>query len=577
MAKSLEISAVEDTVSSILSRNKHRFQVPEYQRAYAWKEEQLEAFWEDLREVTQTGGTHFLGSVVVIKEDRGLDQLAVLEIIDGQQRLVTISVLLCLMRDRLKEESDKLENDVNPADGIDKKYLWKEDEDFNRRPNLNLSTFDNDEYQELLNGRSPSTDGSQIVEAVEFFQQKLQGVDVEDIDEMRKRLVNSMTLITIQCDSEGSAFKLFETLNDRGLELSAVDLMKNYLFKAAHEAPPDEIKYDLVKSDWESVIWNIKAELTKPERFFRHYLMSASSPDVTDPVSNYKLYDRFCEILDEEIPSTNISVEEYIGDMREKSVLYVDLVQSDIDLFGQQANQEINQKLENLNTLGVTQERTLLLRLFSELENPNKILRALNLLESFVFRWRITGQQTGTDIDEIHAKLCSTIFNDPEPVDRLKERLMAISPDDSDVRLAVRTEDFARNARTRYILTEIENEYFESGTKKVSLGSIEIEHIVPRKAFTAQKYSTWPSYLDISPGKFDEYSDKIGNLTILDERSNARAQDNPFDQKKEEEYVSSEYEMTKSIANYEEWGPAQIENRTERLADVCPTIWSFDY
>ena len=575
-SKGLNITAVEDTVSSVLSRDKHRFQVPEYQRAYAWKEEQLEAFWNDLLSVTSgESETHFLGSVVVVKEDKGLDQLAVLQIVDGQQRLATISILLCIIRQKLRQHGDKLETDSDPAEGIDRSYLWEEDEDFREQPNLMMSTFDKEEYTQLLNGRLPSDESSNLVKAAESFNDKVLEMDVQEVNELRKRLVNSMTLVTIECDSEGSAFKLFETLNDRGLELSAVDLMKNYLFKIAHEAPRHKINYKLIRRDWEDTIKIIKPELAKPGRFFRHHIMSAKQPDVTDPISNYKLYERFCKILDEEIPASDVTVEDYVAEMKEKAPLYVDIVQADVDLFGQKGNRAVNQKLENLNILGVTQERTLLLRLFGEVNNPNQLVRALSVLESFVFRWRLTGQQTGTDVDEIHATLCSNIFDDSEPVERLRERLSSISPDDSEVRLAVRTENFTRSARTRYILTQLENEYYASGNKKVDPSTIDIEHIAPRKAFSAKRYSTWPAYLDMSPEEYEEYSDKIGNLTILDERANARAQDNPFDQKKEE-YTSSDYEMTNAICKYDSWGSGEINQRTETLANACSSIWNFE-
>ncbi|ELZ81784.1 hypothetical protein C453_17249 [Haloferax elongans ATCC BAA-1513] len=575
-SKGLNITAIEDTVSSVLSRDKHRFQVPEYQRAYAWQEDQLEAFWNDLMSVNEGEvETHFLGSIVVVKEDKGLDELAVLQIVDGQQRLATISVLLCIIRQRLRKDADKLDTESDPAEGIDRNYLWEEDEDFVEQPNLTMSTFDDEEYTQLLNGRLPANDDSQLVESAEFFHEKIATKGVEEVNEIRKRLVNSMTLVTIECDSEGSAFKLFETLNNRGLELSAVDLMKNYLFKTAHEAPRQKINYELVRRDWEDIIKIIKPELTKHGRFFRHYIMSTEEPDVTDPISSYKLYDRFCEVLDKEIPASNTTVEDYVADMKEKASLYVDIVQADTDLFGQKGNRAINQKLENLNTLGITQERTLLLRLFTEIDNPNRLMRALKILESFVFRWRMTGQQTGTDVDEIHATLCSTIFNDPEPIERLRERLSSIAPDDPEVRLAIRTESFTRNARTRYILTRMENEYYSSGNKRVDPSTIDIEHIAPRKAFSAKKYSTWPAYLNMSPEEFEEYSDKIGNLTILDERVNARAQDNPFDQKKKE-YASSDYEMTKVVCEHDEWGASEIDKRTETLANACPNIWNFD-
>ncbi|TKX72170.1 DUF262 domain-containing protein [Halorubrum sp. GN11GM_10-3_MGM] len=573
MANDLDITATENTVKNILSGN-YRFQVPEYQREYAWTEEQWDDLWYDLKEVINTGGTHFLGSVVLVNKQTTLDELPVVEIVDGQQRLVTISVLLCVIRQRMKS-SDKWGDGETPAKRIDSEYLWERDEDMEKYPNIRLSTFDNDEYQELLRGNLPSNENSQLVAAAEYFNDKIAQMEIDEVNELRKRLVNSMTLVKIECNNESSAFKLFETLNDRGLELSAVDLMKNYLFKVATEST--EIDYEYVKSDWEKIINEIKPELSKPGRFFRHYMMGTDTPQIDDPVSSYTLYNRFCEIIDtiKSNPDSDTTVEDYISDMRRKAPLYVDIVLSDTDEFAGNANRKINQKLKNLDTLGSTQERTLIFRLFTELDNPNDLIRSLDALESFVFRWRVAGGTTGTEIDEIHTELTSKIFDFHDPVNELAQKLKSKAHDDPEVRLAIKTSDLPRNARTRYILSKIENEYYTTGSKVTEIETVEIEHVAPRKSYRAKKYSTWPQYLGVSEESFEENCNKIGNLTLLNERMNARAQDNPFRQKKRE-YEGSEFEMTKEICDYEDWSIENIEKRTEKLAEIAPKIWDFD-
>lgn len=581
MTSNLNIQATEDTVKTVLSRSEYRFKVPEYQRQYAWKESQWEDMWADLMDLMESGDSHFLGSIVVVKEDRRFDELDILEIVDGQQRLVTISLLLCLIRERFKQVDGEGEDlDIDPsgrAERIDIRYLEKEDEQMKNHPNISLSTFDNDEYQEILNGRLPDNENSQLVQAAKFFSERISELGIEEVEEARARLVNSMTLVTIECDSEESAFKLFETLNDRGLDLTAVDLMKNHLFSVATQADDDTLDYEQVKKDWEETIRIVKPELKKPARFFRHYMMSAEDPDIPDAISSYKLYDRFCEVIDHDIKESNTTIQEYIGDIKNKASLYVDIVNANTDEFSNRANRTINRYLENLNILGATQERTLLLRLFSELESSNELIRSLDIIESFIFRWRVTNQRTGTDVDEIHATLCSTIFDHPDPVTELNEKLEAKAPSDSEVRVAVRTSDFPRNERTRYILSKIESvSYSTDQSKVIDPATVEIEHIAPRKAFTAEKYSTWVEYLDCGRETFEEYCNQIGNLTLLNERMNARAQNEPFNQKLRE-YDSSDFEMTKEITeNYDHWSTENIEERTKLLAGKAPKIWDFD-
>lgn len=576
MPSNLEINATEDNVKSVLSRT-YRFEVPEYQREYAWTEDQLEEFWTDLMEVIRTGQSHFLGSIVVVKESSGMDELDVLEIVDGQQRLVTISILLCIIRQRFKqaEESGEWRRDENPADRIDSQYLWESDEDMNNYQKITLSTFDNDDYQTLLSGRLPTNEDSQLVQAAQYLSDRVQEIDIDTVNEIRKRLVDSMTLVTIECNSEASAFKLFETLNDRGLPLNAIDLMKNYLFGVA--TSNDDINYDVIRQYWENIISEIKPELTKPSRFFRHYMMMASVPDITSPVTQYTLYDRFCEIIDGIVAGEyEITVQDYIGDMVDKAPLYVDITQADTDLYTGRENTKINQLLSNLNTLGATQERTILLRLFTEIDTSTKLIRSLSAIESFIFRWRVTNQTTGTDVDEIHAELASNVFNQSDPIKYLTERLESKAPNDSEVEVSVRTNSFPRNGRTRYVLAKMENDFFaNNSSKRVDSEAIEIEHIAPRNPFGTKKYSAWVDYLNIGEETYKEYQNNIGNLTILNERMNARAQDKPFEQKKRE-YESSEFAMTREICDFDEWSIETIEERRDRLAEITPQIWNFD-
>lgn len=252
------ITATEDTVQRLLSRD-YKFVVPEYQRQYSWQEDQWEEFWSDLQKISNQD-THFLGSIVVVEEQKGIDEKNELKIVDGQQRLTTISILMCSIRNEHRKNGNK-----SAVQGINNDFLFLMDNDYtNKSQKLSLNSLDDEQYRRLVNNESMRENESRLRRAAEYFAEKLSGFSDDDLSDLRKKLAQRMTLVTIQCDNQESAFRLFETLNDRGLELSATDLMKNYLYqKASREC----LGYESIQNDWESIIDNIRYELNKPYRF----------------------------------------------------------------------------------------------------------------------------------------------------------------------------------------------------------------------------------------------------------------------------------------------------------------------
>jgi uncharacterized protein with ParB-like and HNH nuclease domain len=452
-------------------------------------------------------------------------------------------------------------------------FLWQRDMDDDRHQNLTLGKFDNEPYRELLKGEIPDDQQSQIKKAADFFSGKIRSCSYEEMDNLRKYLLSSMNLVMITCESEESAFRLFETLNDRGLELSAIDLMKNFLFK--HASRDANIDYGNIRSNWESIISIIRYELDQPRRFFIHSLLSFEDPDIQDSITQYTLYDTFKNTIEEKIPSSDLTIELYLEKMADSASLYVDIVNATVDKYGEEANQKINSILDDLSNHGYTQERILLFRAFRDIENANKIIRILRLVETFIVRRRITDSITGSKVNELHAELCSEVFDQDNIVEYLKNRLSDRSPDDDIFVASIKNKDFTLNSQTLYYLKKVELNYYQNDSER-SLSSGEIEHIAPRKAFTAKKYSPWPDYLATSEEEFDNYKDKIGNLTILEQRINAEAQNNPFEQKKEV-YVESEFKMAQHLLEVDRWSLSMIQQRTEELAEAAGEIWNFEY
>jgi hypothetical protein len=469
------------------------------------------------------------------------------------------------MREKyLQEDSDER------ANSIDNNYLWQEDLNTDRYPNLSLSKFDNPGYLAILKGNFGKVPDGQLKEGFQYFADKLDPLSIEEIDNLRKRLLRSITVVSIRTDGEQSAFRLFETLNDRGLELSAVDLMKNHLFSSA--ATSADIDYNQVQKDWEQIVELIVPNTSKPSRFFRHYIMSCSSPSYEGSVSDYKLYDVFRQVLSSEIPGLNISVNEYIADMAQKASLYIDIINHSVDKYDAPGNKAINDRLDELELLNLVQARTILLRILSEFSSANRVIEAFGVLEPFLIRWKTANYATGGELDRLYSRICSQAFDDGEATSNIRDILADRCPSDAEFRSGLRNRRVRLNDRTKYMLKRIEEEYYNGA--EVDLSDTDIEHIAPRASFSAKKYSAWPAKLDMTEGEFEQIRDVLGNLTLLEKNKNMAVGANPFDSKRSV-YSGSKYEMTKAISrDYSDWSEAEILARSEELAQVATKIWS---
>ena len=567
MPNGIGLSATEDTVEQVLTRN-YRYTVPDYQRRYSWQEEQWGALWADLSSI-RPDSTHFLGSIVLIERSSGLNELNKLEIVDGQQRIATITVLLSLMREKYYELGES-----GQAEDIENKYLKKQDLDLNEYQNLTLSTFDNPNLEKVIERKYEKMDEGQLREAVQFYANKLDDLDTEKLDDLRKRLLASVTLVSIRCEGEQSAFRLFETLNDRGMELSSVDLMKNYTFSKAASAPDSEIDYEQVQNDWERLIKTLMPNMSQPSRFFRHYIMSASEPNYDGDVSDYKLYDEYQKIVDSKLPDAGISLNEYVSELADKAELYAKILNHGIDMYDAAGNKAINSKLDDLEIINSVQARTLMLRVFEEYNTANKVMESLLLLESFLMRWKVSSYPTGGELDRIYSRICSEAFEKENSIREIYSGLSDRCPSDEEFIASIENKRVRLNERTSYILKRLEMDYYDGA--EVNLDDLDREHIAPRASFTAKKYSAWPSTLGTTEAQFEQFRDKLGNLTLLETDKNISIGADPFEKKKEA-YAESKLNMNQQLCeDYDSWGTDEIEQRTSELANAMVQIWNLD-
>lgn len=562
MGTGLGINATEDSAEEIFTRS-YSYTVPDYQRQYSWGEEQWEAMWADINSIEKER-THFMGSLVVIERSDGINSPNKLEIVDGQQRLATLSIILAVIREKYyKEGCDIKAKDIND------RYLKYKPLGGEEVHNLSLSQFDGPDFEKIVEGEYDEMRDGQLKEAVDFFASKLEAHTESELDTLKIKLLGSVSMVSIECDGDESAFRLFETLNDRGKELSSVDLMKNFTFSTAVNSP--DVNYDQVKEDWQNIVSKIVPNINKPSRFFRHFIMSCDVPDYEKDVSNYRLYSEYKNIIQERLPEEDLSLNEYVNKISRNADVYVKILNKNIDMFDKDGNKDINSKLEDLEIIKSVQARPLILRVLLEFDTANRVMESLTMVEKFMLRWKVSSYPTGGELDRLISGICSEAFDQENTPREIYGTLSDRCPSDEEFIAAIENKRVPLNQRTKYILKKLEEEYYKG--PEIDLDTVDTEHIAPRAAFTAKKYSAWPAYLSTTEAQFQQYRDKIGNLTLLESDKNIAIGAGPFDKKKEA-YGNSDVKMSNTVySGYDKWGIEEIESRTSELAQAMVKVW----
>lgn len=564
------LSADDYVISEVLEGTK-QIHVPDYQREYSWGKDQWSELWDDVYALTRERDNHFLGSIVVIEKSE--DGFRKLDLVDGQQRLTTISILLCVIRDKLEEEG------AENADLVDNFLQIQSPTTGERHQKLKLNKFHNDDYSHILSGNVDLVSDSQLRDAYEFYSSKLDGFSADKVQDIYQKLVESVYIVQIQCGSEVSAFRLFESLNDKGLDLGAVDLVKNRLFMEANEN--EDVDEERIKGLWEEIMTVIRPELSQNYRFFSHYFMSVSEPSTRDNVSKSKLYDYVDELLNDGLAQEGITVEEMLEDMLEKSRVYVDITNQEVsENFRPRKHQDLNSKLESVQIKN-DRIRTLLLKIIIEYDSADDVLEALHILEVLNTRDKIAGRDSNTSRDRFWSRTCSKMENTDNPNDYLRRMAENRAPNDTIMMERIVNREFKNNDFTKYILDRIEEEhYMKTGGREKTVGdrsTVDIEHIAPQRAFSADKYSEWKRYLNCTEAEFNEYKKRLGNLTLLQDSLNQTASDNPYEQKCNIYRNNTDFLMTQAIPeDYDEWSLDNIRDRSEKMAEIICEVWSME-
>jgi hypothetical protein len=542
----MKIKADELTVGDLFNRGEIVFYVPVYQRRYDWTQDQWGDLWQDVTELAGNG-SHFIGSVVVISHGAEVADFNKMELVDGQQRLTTISILLCALRDAYRSRGDEKQ-----AQRIDDIYLYSQTLRARRRK-ITLGKLDDDSYARLLDGKPDPKHNTTA--AYEFFKAR---IELEpDPDKIAKCFTGGIRLVCISTETAEDAFRLFETLNDRGLELSAVDLIKNYILSTA--AKKSQSQLDYMAKAWEQIIADLGG--VDKIRFFRQFLLA----NFPGKVSNSALFEQYKKRVGQDD-----NLNQFVSDLCEAAECYRRIHECSFD------DSRLNLKLEDLVNLKATTSFTLLLKLFAVGWEPSMILEIIRPIEAFSLRRGICGWSTN-EMDNIYNQIANLPSNELT-ADRVRMILRGNMPHDGQFCEDFTNGVFRQDSQTKYILEQFEYDAVGTGEKKIAdRQAVHIEHIMPQTITTKKSKRSqggdWISYLGADADKHGEYFQRIGNLTLLASELNVPASNNPFAAKKAF-YEKSEMRITQELCQLKDWRIAQIEDRSLQLAERAVKIWS---
>lgn len=596
------ITPTQIPISQLFSLPNEQFIIPAYQRRYAWGEKQIGELFDDILYLKEDD-KHLLSSVLLLTEEHTAN-INKLEVVDGQQRITSLAILLKVLQKRFEALSRE---DI--VDEIGKLIVCKniKRETF---PKVVLGDLDHTDFIKVLDQNDlEKVRNTNLIFAYDMFNKWLEN-NCNDFDKLYSfyyKLINNLLIIRLEVSKAKDAYKLFETINNRGLRLNATDIIKNFLLGHASLINEDILKK--VRNYWKDLIINLDG--IPADNFFRHFLAGILKRKVpnTRVIDEFKIYyynvvkeanllssyfiyhsNHNHEITSEEENDDNGNSVDIINAQGEyskfKKVSLVNFAKALCDssaiyskIYNRTfSNDKINRSLFNLVRIKSLPSNSFLLDLFQRDVSVKEQLSILKLIESFMLRWHICEYRTSL-LDDIFPKL--TTVSSEEIVLEVKKNLKQhLPPDDEFVRKFANYNFKGNDQRAKYALEEFEYQLIENQDEYIlSPGSdLWLEHIIPQTIETKRskkEFGDWVKYLGPQALKLHkEYVDRIGNYTLLADELNIVASNNPFRAKKKA-YKKSNIRLTQKIINeYSRFKFREVENRSKELSLKAVKIWS---
>jgi uncharacterized protein with ParB-like and HNH nuclease domain len=542
--------------------NGKKYVVPLYQRDYSWKEDNWEDLWADILLLSEVNSIHYLGAIVL--QSKGND---IFSIIDGQQRLTTITIIALACITKIKELAENnIDKEANEERVrlLNSKFIGDKDPaSLTYFSKLNLNENNNNFFQYyILPLRKPPTmrnvkdSDKLLLKAYKFFQEKVSkhfetNPKGEEIAKFLNEIVaKRLVFIQIIVENELRAYTVFETLNSRGVDLTVTDLLKNYLFSLAVNIDLFPIRYQ----------WNRIVDVVGLDNFpifLRHYWISKNKfvrqehlyKNIKAKIQNAE---QLCYLLEE---------------LEKNAELYVALNNSTDELWC--GDKEMRKRIKELEIFQVKQCFPILLIAYDKMFNYfDKVLKIITVIS---FRSTVIGGSHSGRLEEVYNSAAIKIANgEVTTPTQLAEEIKELYLSDTDFRndFATLSLNTRKNKRLiRYILFELEN-YISNNSYDFEEHNATIEHILPENAD-----EEWEEYF--AKNILESFIFRVGNYTLLEAAKNREIGNKSYAEKAII-FESSGFAMTKKI-KYPEWNVYNLQNRQADLAKMAVAIWRVSY
>jgi hypothetical protein len=549
-------------IGSLLAED--RMRVPLNQREYSWEDEQVEDLIHDFAEAMDSDvGLHFLGSILLTPGEKGHS-----EITDGQQRLATSTMILASLRDYLLRMG--LEEDARAID-LQFLFVWDRD-DRENVPRLQLNADDHSFFHEAILKRPKEREkrkrdktvkeshklmenASRIIHT--YFEKRL---DPEK-DELKVKIINkwirfvekSAIVVVIAAPADLDAYVMFETLNDRGLETSKADLLKNHLFSKARD------RMEEAQTKWSNMNGKLASlgHRNLTVTFIRHLLITkygaTKERDVLKTVKG-------------EIAKASQAVN-FLTLMEDGADDYVAMLNPSHNkwiAYGDETRDHLWTIHQDLQVKQIWPLLFAVARHFTVREGK----MAFKYLVNLSVRFLIVGGRGGL-LDRHYAERAQDVGTGKmKTAKALMESLASIAPTDESFELEFSTARVSESNLARYYLRAMENCAVQLPNPEVmpieDRNKLNLEHILPENPGEG-----WSHF---SEDEIRAYSRRIGNLVLLNAMTNSKIGNKPFNEKRPS-YAASSLQLTKMAAEPTEWTKEEIEVRQKKLAKVAVRTW----
>ncbi|GHR36555.1 DUF262 and DUF1524 domain-containing protein [Helicobacter pylori] len=536
----------------IKDNQKNQLVIPIYQRVYSWEKEQCKQLWDDIIKI---GGNdkmdgHFIGSILYVL-DRITHSNNALLIIDGQQRLTTITLLLTALRDHWSDKRKDIEDH----------YLINSDKDGDKKFRLILSESDKDTLLSLIDKdkRKPSEPSLKIVENFKLFEEWIRK-NTGKLETIFKGLEKLMIVEIALEKGKDDPQLIFESMNSKGIELTQTDLIRNYIVMET-EIEKQEGFYNKYNKYWRAMEEEFKQNKKWFDRFVRHYLTikTREIPNINKVYVALKRYQQ----------ERGVETEALLQDLQKYCGYFCRIV------FKKEADKDLNKALSFLVGLEMDVIYPLLLELYSDYSDgvlsKDDFRRSIALIESYICRRAVCGLGTNS-LNKVFPSFTKHIQKN-EYFKSLKAHFSYLTekqrfPNNDEFKNLFITIDFYKFKKNKYFFERLEN--FDRG-ERVYTREYTIEHIMPQKLTEEWEKDLGQDHERIHT----QYLHTIGNLTLTG--YNSEYSNKSFQEKRgmEKGFKDSPLRLNQGLRGLESFGEEEIKERANDLADLALKIWTY--